>query len=293
MAANKSSAIDDQEPIDVLIALQDKFDLLDFAGPLSVLSAAAHNFSDPDNSKAFEITLASTEPTAVSEQGIQVRSHITFKEAHARIEDFDVLIILGGNSAQVLEKELEPLGLINNFSELQKKDPARERTMFSVCTGALFLAQENILSGLSATTHPDYITKFERLCSEASTRNLTERTDVVEDARYVVNNLRFDADDEDESPYIRRKSDAGRRPSVARKGSVSFKGSNSRRESIVRRAAMRLGGLRVVTAGGQSAGIDAALYLVSALVDDGCAAEVARTLQWTWNRGIVVDGIDV
>jgi hypothetical protein len=47
MAANKSSAIDDQEPIDVLIALQDKFDLLDFAGPLSVLSAAAHNFSDP------------------------------------------------------------------------------------------------------------------------------------------------------------------------------------------------------------------------------------------------------
>jgi hypothetical protein len=40
---------------------------------------------------------------------------------------------------------------------------------------------------------------------------------VVEDARYVVNNLRFDLG-EDESPYIRRKSDAGqgRRPSAAR-----------------------------------------------------------------------------
>lgn len=293
MAANKSSAIDDQEPIDVLIALHHKFDLLDFAGPMEVLTYAAHNFSDVDNSKAFEVTLASSEPDALSEQGVQVRSHITFKEAHERLEDFDVLIILGGNSAEVLEKELEPLGLINNFSELQKRDPARERTIVSVCTGALFLAQENILSGLSATTHPDYITKFERLCSEASTRNLTERTDVVEDARYVVNNLRFDINDEDESPYIRRKSDAGRRPSVARKGSVSLKGSNSRRESIVRRAAMRLGGLRVVTAGGNSAGIDAALYLVSALVDDGCAAEVARQMQWTWNRGIVVDGIDV
>lgn len=293
MAANKSSAIDDQEPVDVLIALHHKFDLLDFAGPMEVLTYAAHNFSDADNTKAFEVTLASSDPNALSEQGVQVRSHISFKEAHEKLEDFDVLIILGGNHAEVLEKEMEPLGLINNFSELQKRDPARERTILSVCTGSLFLAQENILSGLSATTHPDYITKFEIICSDAATRNLTERTDVVEDARYVVNNLRFDLDDEDENPYIRRKSDAGRRPSVARKGSMSLKGSNTRRESIVRRAAMRLGGLRVVTAGGNSAGIDAALYLVSALVDDGTAAEVARIMQWSWNKGIVVDGIDV
>jgi hypothetical protein len=39
---------------------------------------------------------------------------------------------------------------------------------------------------------------------------------VIEDARYVVNNLRFDLGDEDENPYIRRKSDSGRRPSNAR-----------------------------------------------------------------------------
>lgn len=78
-----------------------------------------------------------------------------------------------------------------------------------------------------------------------------------------------------------------------RKGSISFKESRTRRESIVRRVAMRLGGLRVITAGGQSAGVDAALYLVSALVDDKCAEEVARLLQWNWTKGIVVDGIDV
>lgn len=57
------------------------------------------------------------------------------------------------------------------------------------------------------------MTKFENECSDAATRNLQERTDVLEDARYVVNNLRFDLGDEDENPYIRRKSDAGRRPS--------------------------------------------------------------------------------
>lgn len=125
-------------------------------------------------------------------------------------------MILGGNSVEILEKEQEPAGLIVDFSELQKKDPARERTILSVCTGALFLGQEGILSGLSATTHPDFMTRFENICSDAATRNLQERTDVIEDARYVVNNLRFDLDEGDENPYIRRKSDSGRRPSNAR-----------------------------------------------------------------------------
>jgi len=291
MSANKSSAVSD-EPIDVLVALQDKFDLLDMAGPVEAFSTALHDFKDP-SSRAFEITLAGAEPKVISEQGVVVGSQISFKEAHERLEEFDILVILGGNSKNVLEKEAQPAGLITDFSELQKKDPARERTIFSVCTGSLFLAKEGILSGLSATTHPDYLTTFENLCSDAATRNLQERTDVIEDARYVVNNLRFDLGDEDENPYIRRKSDSGRRPSNARKGSMSFKGSNSRRESIVRRAAMRLGGLRVVTAGGNSAGIDAALYLISALVDDECAVEVARVMQWSWNKGIVVDGLDV
>jgi hypothetical protein len=74
---------------------------------------------------------------------------------------------------------------------------------------------------------------------------------------------------------------------------MSFSASNKRRESIARRAAMRLGGLRVITSGGVSAGIDAALYLISALVSDESAAEVARNMQWTWTKGIVVDGLDV
>ena len=74
---------------------------------------------------------------------------------------------------------------------------------------------------------------------------------------------------------------------------MSWKGSNTRRESIARRAAMRLGGLRVITSGGISAGIDAALYLVSAMVSDESAEEIARLMQWTWNKGVVVDGLDV
>jgi hypothetical protein len=74
---------------------------------------------------------------------------------------------------------------------------------------------------------------------------------------------------------------------------MSWKGSNTQREAIARRAAMRLGGLRVVTSGGVSAGVDAALYLVGALVSNESAEEVARRMQWTWQKGVVVDGLDV
>ena len=74
---------------------------------------------------------------------------------------------------------------------------------------------------------------------------------------------------------------------------MSFNESNKRRESITRRAAMRLGGLRVITGGGVSAGIDASLYLVSILVDEEIAEDVAHFIQHTWKKGIVVDGLDV
>jgi transcriptional regulator GlxA family with amidase domain len=288
--ASKTSAVAD-EPIEVLFALHPKFNLLDFAGPVEVLTSCLHDAKDP-TSKAFEITIASGEPTVLSEQGVIIGSQATWKEAYERLNDFDVLVVVGGNADEIIKQKAEPLDLISAYAELQKNDPSRERTLLSICTGSHFLAHQGILSGLGATTHPDEITKFENLCSHAVVRLLGEHTDVMEEARYVVNNLRFELGDEDENPYIRRKSDAGRRPSNARKGSMSFKGA-SRRESIARRAAMRLGGLRVITSGGVAAGMDATLYLASILVSEDSANEVARVMQLTWTKGVVVDGLDV
>lgn len=152
----------------------------------------------------------------MSEQRVVIGSQIDYKEAHERLSDFDVLVVVGGNSEGVLKGKSEPLSIISAFAELQKNNSSRERTLMSISTGSLFLAERGILSGLSATTHPDYLTKFEILCSTAAQRDLQERTDVVEDARYVVNNLRFDLGDEDENPYIRRKADPDARPANAR-----------------------------------------------------------------------------
>jgi len=277
--------------IKVLFTLHPGMDAMDFVGPLEVLSHARHDINDT-STKAFQAVFAAAGEYTTSNQGAAFRAHIDFEEAYDRLEEFDILVIPGGGVDPILKAKAEPLGIIKAFSDLQKKDPRKERTLMSICTGALFLAQQGILGGLTATTHPDYFAKFENLCSQVAMRDLSARTDVVEE-RYVVNNLRFDlGENPDENPYIRRKSDA-RRPSMGRKGSNAWKESNNRRESNARRAALRLGGLRVITAGGISAGLDATLYLVNIMVSEEASAEAARVMQHTWIKGIVVDGIDV
>ncbi|CZS97112.1 uncharacterized protein RAG0_06240 [Rhynchosporium agropyri] len=285
------AATDSVPIIKVLFTLHPGMDAMDFVGPLEVLTHARHNAND-ETTKAFAASFVSSEEHTVSAQGASFRAHMDFKEAYTRLSEFDILVIPGGGTDAILKsKSAEPLGLIKAFSDLQKKHPDKERTVFSVCTGSLFLAQAGILSGLSATTHPDFYAKFEKICSEVSQRDLAERCDVVEE-RYVVNNLRFDLGDPDENPYVRRKSDA-RRPSTGRKGSNAWKESNTRRESNARRAALRLGGLRVITSGGITCGLDASLYLVSIMVSEDAANAVEKEMQYEWKKGIVVDGIDV
>jgi len=278
------------EIIKVLFTLHAGMDALDFVGPLEVLTTAQHDLND-SSTKAFKCTFVSADEHTVSNQGASFRAHLDYKQAYAKLADFDILIVPGGSTEQLIKSKAEPLGLIKAFSDLQKKDPRKERTLLSISTGSLLLAQQGILHGLSATTHPDYFAKFENINGEAAQRDLAERCDVVEE-RYVVNNLRFDLGDPEENPYVRRKSDT-RRPSNARKGSNAWKESNTRRESNARRASLRLGGLRVITSGGITCGLDASLYLVSIMVSEEAATEVARVMQYTWNKGIVVDGIDI
>ncbi|RAL64184.1 hypothetical protein DID88_002077 [Monilinia fructigena] len=237
-------------------------DALDFIGPLEVLTRAQHDVNDP-KSKAFDCKFVAAEEFTLSNQGAAFRAHFNYKDAYANLSDYDILVVPGGGSDQVLKNKAEPLGLIRAFSDLQKKHPEKEHCF----------------------------AKFENINSEVAQRDLAERCDVVEE-RYVVNNLRFDIDSPEESQYVRRKSDA-RRPSNARKGSNAWKESNNRRESNARRAALRLGGLRVITTGAITCGLDASLYLVSVMVNEETAAEIAKFMEYEWKKGIVVDGIDI
>lgn len=217
-----------------------------------------------------------------------------YEDAHESLKEYDVLIIPGGAGIDnVLKQESEPLQLITAFAKLQETDPSKERTLLSIGTGSLILAQAGILQGLSATTHPDYYTRMEIICKDAARRGDLEQTDVMEE-NYVVNNARFElGENPEENPFILTKRPDARRKSIARKGSNAWKESVRRRESIARRASMRLGGLRVITSGGVTSGLDASLYLVAAMVSHESALEVARLLQYSWNKGVTVEGTDV
>jgi putative intracellular protease/amidase len=237
-----------------------------------------------------------------STQGLTIKADMDYEDANEDIDDFDVIIVPGGEGIfEVLKTKSEPLNLLKNYVQLQEKNPAKERTLLAIDVASLGLASQGLLEGLAATTHPDYYTRLETLCQEAATRDLSMRTDVMEE-RYVVNNARFDlGDNPDDNPYIIRKKQiepdgpntaGARRKSIARKGSNAFRDSR-RRESIIRRASMPLGGMRVITTGGVTAGLDASLYLVGSLVSHDSALEVARTIQYTWVKGVTVDAIDV
>lgn len=310
MPKMSSNAVDGvNEPIKCLFVLHEGFHLLDFTGPLSVLNAARHNPKD-STSEAFDCSFAAAKQNVMSSQGVVVQSHMSWKEAKENIDEYDILIVPGGKTEDVLKVHDEPIPIIEEFIEQQQSDASRERTLMSVCTGSLFLAKANALKGLSATTHPDFDIQLEKLCQSAAAGDTNDRTDVMQDVRYVVNNARFDLVPEEEdseaegttdmksNPFVLSKSEylasrQQRRRSSARKGSFSFKESNMRRESISRRQNMRLGGLRVITSGGVMSGVDAALYLVSAHVSVESAEEVAKFLQYNWTKGVVVNSIDV
>lgn len=233
----------------------------------------------------------------MASSGTSFRSHMTYKDAYKQLKDFDVLVVAGGGFDEIIKENAEPLSLIRAFADLQEHNASRERTILSVDTGSLFLAHEGILQGLSATTHPEHYIKLEILAQESAQKDLDTRTEVMEGERYVVNQGRFDLDKLEDNPYVYKKpgqAAGGRKMSSnVRKGSEARKMSNARRESILRRSTMRLGGMRVVTAAGSTCGIDAALYIVSALVSYESADQVANRMQYEWKKGVVVDSIDV
>ncbi|KAL8752716.1 MAG: hypothetical protein Q9184_005647 [Pyrenodesmia sp. 2 TL-2023] len=281
------------EIIQVLFALHPGFGAQELCGPLEILSKAYHKINDP-KTKAFDCTFAATSQGVTSSSGLTIKADIDIKTAHEDLSDYDVLIIPGGDGVEtVLKNNSEPLELIKAFAKLQISDPSKERTLMSIGTGSLLLAQTGILQGMAATTHPDYYTKMEIICKDAARRGDLEQTDVMEE-NYVVNNARFELGDKlEENPFVLSKRPDGRRKSIARKGSNAWKESVKRRESNARRASLRLGGLRLITSGGITSGLDASLYLVAAMVSHESAQEVARVMQYSWNKGVTVEGIDV
>ena len=152
-------------------------------------------------SKAFECQFVGTTAAMTSVQGLTIKADMDYDDANDELEDFDVIIVPGGEGIfDVLKNKSEPLNLLTKYVELQEKNPAKERTVLAIDVGALLLAQQGMLEGLAATTHPDYYVRLETICQDAAKRDMSMRTDVMEE-RYVVNNARFDlGENPDDNP---------------------------------------------------------------------------------------------
>lgn len=140
----------------------------------------------------------------------------------------------------MLEGKTEPLGLIKAFAELPKRQDGGIRTIMSVCTGALFLAEAGVLGGVSATTHPGYYGKLREICEGKVKEGGDWKGTKVLEERFVVNRV-----DEER-------------------------------------------GLRIVTAGGVSCGLDASLWLVGEVAGTDSRERVARVVQYAWREGVVL-----
>jgi transcriptional regulator GlxA family with amidase domain len=224
----------------VAVLLFPDADILDFAGPIEVLSHASHNTNRDAPEPVFSIeTISRTKdaPISTGHGTMFVQPSMSLSQSLEALNEFDVLIVPGGPRKVVqgviaIEDGLE-LQLIKSFAKLPPTAKHRqERIILSVCTGALLLGAAGVLGGLKVTTHHQALDVLQTICDRCSDCGTAEgRTEVVGGQRFV---------------------DAG----------------------LVKDS------LRVVTAGGISSGLDAALHLVELVKDRETAEVIARAMEY-------------
>ena len=124
----------------VAIVLYEGVELLDFAGPGEVFSAAA-NFGAVDDKPAFRVYTVATSKAALTSQGfLKVVPDFSIEDAPAP----DLIVIPGGNSS-TLTKDAR-------FMAWARKAFTGAEVSMSVCTGAFVLGKAGLLDGRSATT---------------------------------------------------------------------------------------------------------------------------------------------
>src|ERR1700730_5559853 len=121
--------------------------ILDVVGPFQVftraneLSLARRSGSTPIYS--VEVITCSAKPLLVTNCGLQVVAHETFRRVRGEI---DTLLIAGGSAVENDEAGIQVIHWLRSVA-------ARVRRIGSVCTGAMLLARAGLLNGRKAVTH--------------------------------------------------------------------------------------------------------------------------------------------
>jgi transcriptional regulator GlxA family with amidase domain len=140
----------------VAIFIHEGVELLDFAGPGEVFSAAG-----------FEVFTVAPSEEGITSQGFVT---VTPKYSIANCPKPDIIVLPGGATNI-------PMGNESVIAWLKKTVPGTTVTM-SVCTGAGLLSKAGFLDGKTATTFHNYIGELQ---------TMTPKATVVSDTRFVDN----------------------------------------------------------------------------------------------------------
>ena len=222
----------------VAVLMFNGVDILDFAGPVEMLSHISYNRNPDAPEHVFKFHLVANSQAVRSGGCITVNADLTFEEATKDIDSFDILIVPGGLPGiikNLYETHAAELQFIEAFNKTGPAKNGQERVIMSVCTGALLLGSTGALSGLTVTTHHRALDILRNLCQDASKRIDGAKPVEVVSKRYV---------------------DGG----------------------------LNAAGIRVITAGGISCGLDASLYLGSLKTSVEAAEFVCRVSEYEWRR---------
>lgn len=242
--------------INVLAILFPGVDLLDLSGPIEVLGKRGS-----DNHK-FKFTIASQTEETKSAEGVAIKRDKSLEEVAQCIADFHILIQPGAGLDKIKAYRAETAifekhaGIIDRFTALS---PVRgeHRVLLSICTGALIAASSGAFAGLEATTHYEGLELLHEYCE------------------------------------LYRKKYGGKPVTIVPEMNGGSESSESSRIHAGYRSAQRTQvrwvdagknehGVRVISSGGISCGLDASLFLLSEVVSIETAKFSARIMEYAW-----------
>jgi len=271
-----------QTKFKVLSIIFPGFNTLDLNGPLDVFTksgltehfevdiAADHeaNANGPATKKEDDewdlIGKKSKVPCdiTVSTEGVRVQTTLDLNDDLVRnaSKNYDVLHIAGGGSwgvaTQVAKKHSRFMRLIQTFAETAPPEGKR-RILLSICTGAMFPATMGVFDKCFCTTHWGIYEKVAEVLYKTRDPGGT-----FDPKKPIGTGAMFSVPQVIKARFV----DAGKNDN----------------------------GVQIMSSGGISCGIDAALHVVRSLVGTDESIEVAKVLDYLWHQteGVIFGDLD-